>query len=328
MIVNLYSNQQSYNNRYKSSVNFKGSPARFSQELKTYISGSVKTKENEINLLEIFKNTLRHFLNPENKLGSGEFGSVYKIDDEFVLKKPNFEELKIDRFSTNENPIVQKLNTYYGDAVAMIGNIKILKNAAETETPIPAGVKDGLTEYWQKLGYYRDVYLKKFTSLPQKAFDDVAADFKTLSTERKAFDTINPNNFLADGDKIKIIDDIELPNDKFFNSLAGMMKVFLTTFDRNTKAEFDVLLVGARRNLLRKIVLAGEKQELNFGSSAAEREELNEALRLCDIQTPWREVQTDLCNLRRRYPNIEERLKKVNEYIDELEDSGYNPFMD
>ena len=50
MIVNLYSNQQSYNNRYKSSVNFKGSPARFSQELKTYISGSVKTKENEINI--------------------------------------------------------------------------------------------------------------------------------------------------------------------------------------------------------------------------------------------------------------------------------------
>lgn len=106
------------------------------------------------------------------------------------------------------------------------------------------------------------------------------------------------------------------------------MKVFLTSFDRNTKAEFDVLAVGARRSLLRKIVLAGEKQELNFGSSVAEREELNEALRLCDIQTPWREVQADLCNLRRRYPNIEERLKKVNEYIDELEDSGYNPFMD
>ena len=327
MIVNLYSNQQSYN-KYRTNLNFQGTPAKFSQELKTYISGSVKTKQNEQNLLEIFKNTIRQFLNPENKVGAGEFGTVYKIDDEFVLKKPNNQELNIDSLSINDNPIVQKLKTYYGEAVAKIGNIKILKNAAETETPIPAGVKYGLTEYWQKLGYYRDVYLKKFTSLPQKAFDDVAADFKTLSTERKAFDTINPNNFLADGDKIKIIDDIELPNDKFFNSLAGMMKVFLTTFDRNTKAEFDVLAVGARRNLLRKIVLAGEKQELNFGSSAAEREELNEALRLCDIQTPWREVQTDLCNLRRRYPNIEERLKKVNEYIDELEDSGYNPFMD
>ena len=107
-----------------------------------------------------------------------------------------------------------------------------------------------------------------------------------------------------------------------------MVKVFLTSFDRNTPAEFDVLSVGSRRILLKKIILAGEKHELDFGSSMPEVKELNEALRLSDIQEPWSEIRHNLINIRRRCPDITERLKKVEEYLEELEDTSYNPFMD
>lgn len=321
-----YNKQQPISKNKK--VSFSGVQSEFSKELKDYALNNIKDATKETNLIEMFKNLLSKVLNPENLKGSGEFGAVYKIDDEFVLKKAHNAQMEVRSFSLNDNPILDKFKTFYGDYVAKFDDIKILKNATITSEPVCAGVKEGLENNWQKMSYYRDVYLKKFAQLPQDAFDDVAADFKTASSMRKSFDTINPNNFIADGDKIKIVDDMVDPNDKFFNSLAGMVKVFLTSFDRNTKAEYDVMAVGSRRNLLRKIILAGEKNELNFGFTMPEKQELNDALALCDIQVPWRDIQADLCNFRRRYPNIDERLKKVNEYIDELEDTTYNYFMD
>ena len=314
-------------NRYKQTPNFNGT-SRFSQELQTYISNSVKSEEAEQKLIETFKNTLSQCITPENKIGSGKFGSVYRIDDEFVLKTPNNENIEADKVSFEDNPIIGQLKTYYGNIIAKFGNIKILKNAAATSSTLPAGVKEELLERSQKMNYYREVYLQRFSRLPQKAFDDIAADFKTLGKERKSFDTINPNNFIADGDSIRIVDDIQIPDDKMFNSLAGLVKVLLTSYDRNTKAEFDILAVGARRTILRKLILAGEKCKLDFGHTPAERKELNDALELCSIQTPWRDVQADLCEIRRLFPDETERLAKINQYIDDLEANDFNPFMD
>lgn len=328
MIVS-FSTNTSPNIKYIKQPNFCGYQSKFTRQLDKFISSSVKDTAEEKSLMESFKAILPQITKPENELGSGQFGTVYKIDDEYALKLPhNPTEKNEEIFMLNNNTFVQKLKTYYGGFVAMFGDAKILKNAQKSANHLQAGVKEGLTDHWQKCSYYRDTYLNRFATLPQSAFDNVAADFKTLSKENKSFDTINPNNFLADGNELKIIDDLETPNDKFFNSLAGMVKVFLTSFDRNTPAEFDVLAVGSRRMLLRKIILAGEKHELNFGSSMTERHELNEALRLSDIQTPWSEIQHDLINIRRRYPDMTERLKKINAYLDELEDTAYNPFMD
>lgn len=316
-----------YNNQLKQNVSFKGNPSKFAQEFRNYIENPVKDENNTGKLIDIIKETVFKMKTPENELGSGQFGRVYKIDDEFVFKTPHSEELTYEPVTVNENPLIQKLKTYYGDFIAKFGNVNVMKNAVSAKDALPAGVKEGIQDSAQMMSYYRDVYLKRFTALPQKAFDDIAEDFKTISKERKSFDTINPNNFLADGDKLKITDDIKNPDDKFFNSLAGMMKVFLTSYNHNTQAEYDVLAVGGRRNILRKIILAGEKHELDFGFTMPERKELNEALRLCDIETPWRDIQADLCNFRRSYPNMDERLKKVNEYIDELETPAYNYFM-
>lgn len=331
MRINSFTPQTNFylqTNSEKNNIAFCGVPTQFSKELKNYVSGLNTEKTVENNLIKMFKEMIPKIVKPENFQGAGEYGAVYKIDDEFVIKKLHKQKDDISGFELNENPLLKKFKTFYGEYVAKVNGVKILKNAATSGDTVNAGVKDGLEHMWEKMNYYRDIYLKRFTALPQEAFDDVASDFKTVYSMNRSFDTINPNNFIADGKRIKILDDLVTPNDKFFNSLAGMVKVFITSLDRNTRADFDVLAVGSRRNLLRKIILAGEKNELNFGSSMAEKEELNHALALCDIQTPWRDVQADLCNLRRRYPNMGERLKKVDEYISELEDYSYNPFMD
>ena len=325
MKTNLLNNNY-YKNNYQ--LNFCGNPIKFTQELKNYLASSTKNSDNAAQLTRTLTESLDEFISQQNHIGSGNYGNVYKIDDEFVLKIPKNTELKPEEVTLNENPLVQKLKTYYGDFIAKFGNITIMRNAKTSTNHMQAGVREDITDPWQKISYYRDTYLKRFNELPQEAFDDIAQDFKTLSKERKSFDTINPNNFLADGNTIKIVDDIQTPNEQFFNSLAGMMKVFLTTFDKNTGAEYDLLAIGGRRALLKKIILAGEKHELNFGSTMLEKDELNLAVRLCDYQTPWREIQSDLCEMRRRYPIIEERLKKVNEYLNDLECNDYNPFMD
>lgn len=327
MNITLFPNYATNNQNSRFRPQFNGIPNKFSKELNEYITAPIKDKNAESKLITSFKEFLSTFINSENRIGSGQFGIVYKIDDEFVLKAPHNQNSGIDSVELNSNPLMAKLKTYYGDFVAKFGEFKILKNAKTSDNFLEAGVKEGINDSWQKMNYYRDTYLKRFSALPQKAFDEVAADFKVLRKERKSFDTINPNNFLADGDTLKITDDIQSPDDKFFNSLAGMMKVFLTSFDRNTPAEYDVMAIGLRRNIFRKLILAGEKNELYFGSTFPEKNELNEALRLCDIQTPWRDIQADLCNLRRRYPNMDERLEQVNKYIDELENYDYNPYM-
>ena len=331
MIINFTPNTVKTDTKYKSAPAFCGYRSKFTQELDKFIASASLKKDTpaQKSLVEQFKTLLPDITKPENKMGEGNYGTVYRIDDEYALKLPHRRTNTSDEeFVLNPGTVVGKLKTYYGGFIAMIGDAKILKNARQSSNHLPAGIKDGITDCWQKSSYYRDKYLPRFAALPQSAFDNVAADFKTLSRENKSFDTINPNNFLADGDELKIIDDLENPNDKFFNTLAGMVKVFLTSFDRNTPAEFDVLSVGSRRILLKKIILAGEKYELDFGSSMPEVKELNEALRLSDIQEPWSEIRRNLINIRRRCPDITERLKKVEEYLEELEDTSYNPFMD
>ncbi len=327
MSINFTNNYPQNITFQRKNLSFKATPAQFSSELKSMISSTKKEPAAQKNLVETFKEILSQITKQENKVGSGEFGAVYKIDDEFVLKTALNKENNLGEFNLNDTSFSEKFKTYYGDFVAKIGDFKFLKNAAKTNDSLCAGVKEGIFDSAQKMNYYREVYLNRFSKMPQKAFDEVAQDFKTASEFRKSFDTINPNNFLADGENIRILDDLQTPDDKFFNSFAGMVKVFLTSFDRNTKAEYDVLAVGSRRNLLRKIILASEKNELRFGASSAEREEINHALNLCDIQTPWREIQSDLCDMRRKYPDMSERLKKINEYMTEVENPQYNPFM-
>lgn len=322
-----------YHLKYTGSPSFGNFQNKFIKELDEFIikstvdSACQKDKTAIKTLLDQFKAAFCEFTKPENKLGSGEYGIVYKIDDKYALKIPKNEPVTLENCTLDENPVVNNLKTYYGGIVARFGNTKILKNACQSPNPLQAGVKEGLTSHWEGLSYYRDTYLKRFAQLPQTAFDKLAADFKTLGTENKSFDTINPNNFLADGNEIKVIDDLQTPNTKFFNSLAGMMKVFLTSFDRNTPAEFDVMAIGNRRNIMKKIIIAGEKNELKYGSSMEEVQELNEALRLASIDTPWSEIRHELYNIKRRYPNMNERLDKVKEYLDELETPEYNPFM-
>lgn len=329
MIVNFTPKIQSNNMATPHTPAFYGYRSQFTRELDKFIASTTKDTAEEKSLITQLKAMLPQITKPENEMGAGQYGKVYRIDDEYALKLPHkSKEISEEQVVLNNNTVIQKLKTYYGGFVAMIGDAKILRNARQSANHMPAGITDEITENWQKAGYYRNKYLNRFSMLPQQAFDKVASDFKTLSRERKSFDTINPNNFLADGDELKIIDDLENPDDKFFNSLAGMFKVFLTSFDRNTPAEYDVLAVGSRRILLRKIILAGEKNELDFGSTMPEINELNEGLRLSDIQEPWSEIRHNLINIRRRYPNMPERLNKINEYLDEIEDTQYNPYMD
>ena len=161
-------------------------------------------------------------------LGEGMQAKVVKIDSKYVMRSsPNSIIGDFNNIYFEESPWC-KLKNYYGDCVAKLGDVEILKNVSKTGTHLPAGVPKKMIdtstpEECRK--YYENVYLPKFANLPQKAYDNVAQDCSKLNLYYDGeswyrFDVINPNNFVAVGKKIKIVDNIVCNRDDIFDILA------------------------------------------------------------------------------------------------------------
>lgn len=291
----------------------------FSQTIDTFIKKESISEKEEKNLITYFTDKLNEWISG-GIFGSGEHNTIYRIEDgKYLLKVPRNAKPNIDKITIEQNETAKSLKTYRGHTVANFGNVSILKNAGRDKDLIPAGYAGTSNNMHEMIKYYNEVYLPKFSSLPQSSFDDVAADFAMLNKSNYTFDTINPNNFQARSDgKIVVLDDLEKSGEYKPNSLSKLFRVFTNSITHDVQAEYDLLAVGNRRNLFKKIILASEKNELPYGSSMSDREELNLAMRLCNFEEPFSEVQRTLTDYRRKYPDINTRLLKINEYIDEL----------
>lgn len=331
-----------FNNKMNSAPYFKGAallnarPARvaeavnnFSQSFDTFIKKENISEKEEKNLVNYFAEKIGEWIS-NGVFGSGEHNLIYKIEEgKYLLKLPRNAKPNIDKIVIEQNEIGKNLKTYKGHTVANIGNIRILQNAGKDSKLIPAGCPKSHANIQEMMRYYNEVYLPKFSSLPQSSFDDVAADFSALNKSNYTFDTINPNNFQVGSDgKIVVLDDLEKTSEYKANSLSKMFRVFTNSLTHDTQASFDILAVGNRRNLFKKIILAAEKNELPYGSSMNDREELNLAMRLCNFEEPFSEIQRTLTDYRRKYPDMDVRLSKIKDYLNEfgVEDTRFNSY--
>ena len=298
--------------------NFCGYKTDFSKKLNRYLSQETRDKGKEKTIVECLSKIMPEKITDKNIKGSGWHGIVYGIDDDYVVKVGRRATPKIGKFVIPKEKPIKELKTYYGNIIARIGNMTIMKNAFKTKNVLPAGLPGRWMSRGEKLAYYNNVYLRHFVSLPQGAYDKIAQDFKTLNTLGKQFDTINPNNFTADGKTIKIVDEITPAKEKNPNTLSKLFKVFVNSYDANTTAEFDYLAIPRRKELIKKLILASEKYELPLYTDINDRRELNLAMRLCDYGHDFTPIERTLSEYRRKYPDIETRLQKISEYIDSI----------
>ena len=187
---------------------FCGYKSEFGKILDKYLAEPVHNKAEEKDIIDVFSKTVSKKMSPKNEMGRGCHGTVYAIDDDYVFKIANRSTPRFGKLSIIADILVNNLKTYYGSVVARIGNMEIMKNAFKTDDVLPAGLPMRWMSRGEKLEYYNEVYLKRFCELPQSAYDKLAEDFKTLNSLGKEFDTKNPNNFIADGNDVKIVDEI------------------------------------------------------------------------------------------------------------------------
>lgn len=304
----------------------------FIEALDTFVKKQEQKAVQELNIAEKLKASISSIIENTNFINKGEHGEVFRVNDFWVIKLPINQKPVINSATLNTENMSAKLKTYYGDTIAQFGNVEVMKNAiGGSAEAIPAGVSRSCKTLQEQMKYYNDVYLEKFSNLPQSAYDNIAADFKELNrTTRNGkyleFDTINPSNFVATDNEIKIMDELTQTSSREPNSVAKMLNVFTNSFDHETPAVFDMLATGRRKDIFKKCLLASEKAELPYGWSPQERSSLNEAMNLCGFQEDFSEVQRTLMNNRRKYSDMPERLKAAQEYLDNLgqEDLFYN----
>lgn len=298
---------------------FCGYKSEFSRKLEQYISSGIRNENKEQELTDSFSKIMIDKMSNDNEIGKGVHGVVYGIDDDYVFKVPKHSFKTLDKLKLVADSIAQSLKTYYGNVLAKIGDVEIMRNAFRTKDALPAGVPAKFVSDAEKKSYYNNVYLKRFSELPQEAFDKIAGDFKTLNFAGKEFDTINPSNFAADGNEIKIVDEITETEAFGSNNLAKLFRVFINSFDDQNFALFDKSAVEGRRKLFKKLIMAAERSELPYGRGYDDRWQLDMAMELCGYDGDFKKIQDVLSQYRNTCFDMDERIQKVSEFLAQLD---------
>lgn len=317
-----------------SSQTFTGYKSTFSKKLEKALVNPRTTSQRASKLLNDFAEMYEKKVCLNRKIGSGFYGTVYKIDDCYVLKRGN-EHLEPE-FGGIE--VIRKrkfahLKHYFGEAIAKIFNnngedMAIIKNVYSKGTSFPAGVPDDFAKTHTKdecFKYYADVYLPKFSSLPQRSFDGIAKDFAQLNkmcTKRKSyfFDFLNPNNFVLCGKTIRILDEINEYEKPTRNCVTDMLDVLLNRVDLDNDAIYDEKLVSMRKNLAKKIILAGARHNVPMCYQNTDlvswQKTFNDILGMKDLNV--NEMIFDIDNLVKLYDKPKVRVEAVNQYLEEI----------
>ena len=313
---------------------FTGYKSVFGKKLEKALASPKTTRQSASRLLDDFADMYHKRVRMNNKIGSGFYGTVYKIDDCYVLKRGN--EKLVPEFGGIE--VVRKLKFghlkhYFGEAIAKIYNnngedMAILKNVYSKGKSIPVGIPDGFGNIHTKdecLEYYNKVYLPKFAKLPQRSFDGIAKDFALLNkmnTKRKyyTFDYINPNNFVLTGKTLRIIDDINKFGYKTSNCVTDMLEVFICRMDMDKYAVFDEELISLRKELAKKIILAGARHKVPMCYAKTDlpswAKTFYELLGMEDINVGI--ITEDIDNIVSLYNKPKQRVEIVKQYLEEI----------
>jgi len=285
------------------------------------------TEETENKLLHIFNDEAK--ISRKNYINRGAIGKVYGFSNDFVFKKDSMYRkiaLPFSRCRINPENINKDLDIYYGSEVANIGSAKILQNADPEKratilgAPINKFIFDS-TVIWY---YKRKKFAQKLAAMPQEAFDKVAKNFDVLNKrgsstdEHYAFDFYNPNNFLLLDKEIRIVDELDRTSERNVNNIGGMLAAFITQMSAHVNAKPSAELLPARREIMKKCFLATEKAQLPIDWDSYDRGGVSRVYSLIKIKRQPGELLAKLKEFRATIPDMTERLKAVEEYIDEL----------
>lgn len=261
-------------------------------------------------------------------INTGGSGNVYKIDDKYVIKIRNyfmgFEDSLDYNLKINENSNPMGLKSWFGDIVAKSEGITIMRNADPEGIQIPVGAPFKGTSLTIMDYYKNNKCISKLAELPQKSFDEFAQDLKilneNLNTNAKTvykFDYENPNNFLIVGDKIRAVDDLDHYVNSI-NSLDDMLIAFIHKINAHNIASFDEDLVLDRQNVFKKCVLACEKNEIPIHEKSAicAKKRIDNILMYSKMNTNYNDLVLKLEELRNKFPNMDERLKALSNFLD------------
>ena len=317
-----------------SHIAFAGYKSAFSKKLEKAFNSPRTSDKNTRRLLYDFATMYDKKICLDSKIGAGFYGSVYKIDDCYVLKRGN--EILEPEFGGIE--LIRKrkfshLKHYFGEAIAKIYNnigedMLILRNVYSKGKSIPAGVPDELCKkhtFQECIEYYNKIYLPTFAKLPQRSFDGIASDFSKLnkmSTKNKSyfFDYLNPNNFVLCGKTLRILDEINEYEKTTRNCVTDMFEVFLNRLDLDKETVFDEKLIPLRKELTKKIILAGVRHKIpmcyNQEDMISWQTTFNELIGMKKLNV--RSMISDINNIVRLYPQTKTRVEIVKQYLEEF----------
>ena len=321
---------------YSPIPNFTGYKSKFSKSLEKNLKGKNYNSYDEHKLLSEFIRTYNKKVKPKFQLGTGFYGTVYKIDDSYVLKRGN-ETVgpEIAGIEINKKRKFSNLKHYFGEAVAKIFNnygedMTIMKNVYSKGKSIPAGVPDEFAKthtYRECINYYNKQYLPLFAKLPQKSFNGIASDFAQLNkmcTSKKSyfFDYVNPNNFVLCGKTLRILDEINEDSIRTKNCVTDMLEVFVNRMDIDHNSVFDNELVFLRRQLVKKIILAGVRYQVPMYHSKSDLiswgTTFNDLLGLNIDEKQLNNIidTINTCSIKNK--NVKKRLETAEKYLDNI----------
>lgn len=299
----------------------------FSKKLdEVLLSGKQPEYKDEKFLVEKLQEFIKLKMRPEKKIGSGFHGAVYKIDDRYVIKVSKHDKPYADMLNELEKPKFSQLKTYYGEPVAKFYDVEILKNVSTKGKHIPAGIPD---HYFKTMTeqecreYYEKKYLPLFSSLPQKSFDAIAKDCNTLNKMGNdeisySFDYLNPNNFVLVGKTLRITDVI---NKEYYpkpNTIAQLLYSFVQKTDLDGFAKYSEEGKLPRRELTKKIIIAGIKNDLPIDESAYGQKIWEVTLNdLCKIKEPANKIIKNLKHIQNENITQKEKIEKTENYLKE-----------
>lgn len=235
---------------------------------------------------KILDSALPQIMRPENYLNKGRDSKVFRISDKYVAKikrgKTEDDAIRIYNVAKAPDKRFNQLGIYYGEPVIRVGNVEILKNATPNEYT-PCG------KIWLKsngrinnsktdTNKYNQEYLPLCSSQPQESFDELAEGLSQLNKisdgglfSKKSFytpDIQNPNNILIADNHFRIVDDLDKTNIPQPNNIYTILQPLMLRLTPDESASFDKNLVGHRKNILRKTMLAAEKVDLPLENNA------------------------------------------------------------
>lgn len=329
LVSNYYTQPKA---QQKQPPQFTGYKSVFSKKLDEVLLSGRQPDLNEKNfLIEKLQKFIREKLRPNRKIGNGFHGSVYKIDDKYVLKVAKHDKPYADFIDEITPRRFSALKTYYGEPVATFYDAKILRNVSSNGKHIQAGIPQKYSlmfapAYCKK--YYEEFYLPVFSEVPQKSFDAIAKDCNILNKLGSedisySFDYLNPNNFVLVGKTIRITDVITKGNSKNPNTIAQLLYVFLQKTDLDNVAHYSKYSESYRKILMEKIVLAGMKHNLPIENSPHDKKVWQVvANELCRTEEPYAELIENLKKLQ-EIPDTKLRLRKTKEYMENIFTPNY-----